>query len=86
ERHTGSGLTATEIASARLPLPIRDMLPVTVEERLICYADKFYSKSKPDIELSIDMIEGSLSVYGEQVLIRFRKLNSEFNPKNAYFK
>ncbi|MFI3239576.1 MAG: HDIG domain-containing protein [Bacteroidales bacterium] len=39
ERHTGSGLTATEIASARLPLPIRDMLPVTVEERLICYAD-----------------------------------------------
>ena len=45
ERHTGAGLTVDDIVSQRLPLPLRDMTPRTVEERLICYADKFYSNS-----------------------------------------
>lgn len=45
ERHTGSGLTAKEIAEAGLPLPHVDLVPETLEEKLICYADKFYSKS-----------------------------------------
>ncbi|MDE6100464.1 MAG: HDIG domain-containing protein, partial [Paramuribaculum sp.] len=45
ERHTGSGLTAEEIAKASLPLPIADYMPRPLLARLICYADKFYSKS-----------------------------------------
>ena len=45
ERHTGSGLTAAEIAEQHLPLPERDFLPETPEEKLICLADKFFSKS-----------------------------------------
>ena len=45
ERHTGSGLTADEIKLQHLPLPERDYLPETLLEKLICYADKFYSKS-----------------------------------------
>ncbi len=44
ERHVGAGLTAEEIKQQRLPLPLRDMLPVTLEEKIIAYADKFFSK------------------------------------------
>ena len=45
ERHIGSGLTAAEIRAGALPLPERDFLPETLEEKLICYADSFYSKN-----------------------------------------
>ncbi len=45
ERHTGAGLTVDDIISQRLPLPLRDMTPQTLEERLICYADKFYPRA-----------------------------------------
>ncbi|MGM9803792.1 MAG: HD domain-containing protein, partial [Muribaculaceae bacterium] len=46
ERHTGAGLTAQEIIDQKLPLEPRDMLPISIEEKLVCYADNFYSKSK----------------------------------------
>lgn len=45
ERHIGSGLTAEEIIQSGLPLPARDFLPETFEEKLIAYADSFYSKN-----------------------------------------
>lgn len=50
ERHTGVGITIQDIDEQQLPLPRRDMVPLTVEERLVCFADKFFSKSseKPD--------------------------------------
>ena len=45
-RHTGVGLTPQDIESQRLPLPCdREYMPETLLEKLICYADKFYSKS-----------------------------------------
>ncbi|MEA2060097.1 MAG: HD domain-containing protein [Thermodesulfobacteriota bacterium] len=44
ERHTGAGLTAENIKNNHLPLPCRDMVPVTIEEKIICFADKFFSK------------------------------------------
>ena len=46
ERHTGSGLTAEEIAARAIPLPPGIYTPQCPEEELICYADKFYSKTK----------------------------------------
>ncbi|MBQ8542372.1 MAG: HDIG domain-containing protein [Bacteroidaceae bacterium] len=46
ERHTGTGLTKEQIERQGWPLPLRDFLPVTLEEQLICFADKFYSKTK----------------------------------------
>lgn len=45
ERHTGAGITLENIIRADLPLPRRDMVPVTLEEKIICCADKFFSKS-----------------------------------------
>lgn len=84
ERHTGSGLTAMEIERGGLPLPHRDLLPETLEEKLICYADKFFSKSSnPLQEKSLERIELSISRHGEEALLRFRELRREFSPEVA---
>jgi uncharacterized protein len=45
ERHVGAGLSLEEIRTRGLPLPLRDMRPVSIEEQLIGYADKFFSKA-----------------------------------------
>ena len=36
ERHTGTGISLEEIIERNLPLPHRDMVPVSLEEQLIC--------------------------------------------------
>ncbi len=35
ERHTGAGLTIDDIRRQALPLPLKDLLPETVEEKLV---------------------------------------------------
>lgn len=79
ERHTGSGLTAEEIADEALPLPERDMLPVSIEEKIICYADKFFSKNPESLtsEKSLDEIRKSMSKFGPAPLERFNVLTEE---------
>ena len=47
ERHTGAGITLENIICNHLPLPHREMVPVSLEEKIICCADKYFSKS-PD--------------------------------------
>jgi uncharacterized protein len=44
ERHIGVGLTRAEIFAKELPIPPRDMLPETLEEKIISWADLFFSK------------------------------------------
>lgn len=44
ERHIGVGLTIADIERQQLPLPSRDMCPVSLPEQIICFADLFYSK------------------------------------------
>lgn len=81
ERHTGSGLTAKEIAETGLPLPHVDLLPESLEEKLICYADKFFSKSgNPKAEKSLGKVRSSMAKFGPESLARFEKLHSLFNP------
>lgn len=47
ERHTGSGITPEEILLSKLCLPNdRSYLPLSLEEKLICYADCFFSKTR----------------------------------------
>ncbi len=46
ERHTGTGLTKEQIIANGWDLPHCDFTPETLEEKLICFADKFYSKTK----------------------------------------
>lgn len=72
ERHTGAGISREEIIRRKLPLPVQSYLPETTEEQLICYADKFYSKSKPNREKTIAQAEHSLLKYGTDGVERFR--------------
>ena len=46
ERHTGTGLLKEQVIANGWDLPAKDFLPETLEEQLICFADKFYSKTK----------------------------------------
>lgn len=74
ERHTGAGLTAKNIIEQELPLPHRDFLPETELEKLICLADKFFSKSGSMQEKSIESVRRSMLKFGEDSLSRFNEM------------
>jgi uncharacterized protein len=71
ERHTGTGLTIHDITTQNLPLPHIDLVPETIEEQIICYADKFYSKSHPDRVLTVTETAQSLERFGHEGVERF---------------
>ena len=73
ERHVGTGLTVNDIETGNLPLPCRDMAPVTLEEQIICFADKFYSKLEDNLtnEKSISQIRSELARHGESRVRQF---------------
>lgn len=71
ERHTGAGLSLDEIIAQDLPVPHREMIPVSMEEQVICFADKFYSKTRLGQEKNIEKARKSLQRYGEAGLQRF---------------
>lgn len=79
ERHTGAGITVDDIISQQLPLPLHDMTPQSPEEKLICYADKFYSKSgDPSEEKTLERVCASMAKHGPETLARFEALHSLF--------
>jgi uncharacterized protein len=71
ERHTGTGLTRQQIVSQQLPLPPQDFVPEVVEEQVVCYADKFYSKSHPDRVLTVLEAAQSLEKFGHEGVEKF---------------
>ena len=71
ERHTGAGLSLDEILAQELPVPHRDMLPVSMEEQVICFADKFYSKTHLEREKTVEKARKSISNFGNVGLERF---------------
>ena len=71
ERHTGTGLTLQQIIAQELPLPHRDMQPVSVEEQIICFADKFFSKTKLEREKTVEQARRSLEKFGAEGLVKF---------------
>lgn len=77
ETHVGTGLTAAEVQATGYPMPVRDMLPRTLEERIICYADQFFSKSSPR-RLDLDEVRRRVRRHGEAPLARFEELHAEF--------
>lgn len=79
ERHTGAGLTAADIMRQGLPLPHRDFLPESVEEKAICYADKFFSKSG-DLTAgkSLAKVLAQMEAHGPGTLSRFLRLHAQF--------
>jgi uncharacterized protein len=73
ERHVGVGLSATEIEDKNLPVPKRDMLPLSVEEQIICFADKFFSKDADFLlrEKPLERIRKGIGKFGQEKLRRF---------------
>lgn len=79
ERHTGAGLTIQDIVEQKLPLPKRDMRPVSIEEKIICYADSFYSKNPEFIrgQIDRDKVLDRMKKHGDYILERFLQLEKE---------
>ena len=73
ERHTGTGLTAWDIEQQQLPLPHEDFMPEELEEQVVCYADKFYSKTRPGSERTVVEAMRSLEKFGWDGIKRFQK-------------
>lgn len=85
ERHVGTGLSVAEIRDRNLPLPLRDMLPVSLEEEIVCYADKFFSKNGrgPDQGRSVAQVIALLAGYSTESVDRFRRWAERFEAPDA---
>jgi len=78
ERHTGAGITLEQVIREQLPLPEKDYCPQTTEEEIICYADKFYSKSHLGQELTLDKVRYNIWRYGHDSVRRFDQWRLKF--------
>ncbi|MFR9727146.1 HD domain-containing protein [Streptomyces sp. MS19] len=76
--HTGVGITREEVVGRALPLPPRDFLAETAEERLVMYADKFHTKSDPPSFLTADEYASRVRRFGEGKVAGFASLRAEF--------
>jgi uncharacterized protein len=82
ECHVGVGITADEVRRNRLPLPERDMVPETLEEIIVAYADKFYSKDCRTVyrENSLERILEGMRRHGPEKAEIFRGWAQRFEP------
>jgi uncharacterized protein len=71
ERHTGTGLTKQMIIKNNLALPHKDFFPQSLEEQVICYADKYFSKTKLAEPHTVEKIHKELARYGEYQVATF---------------
>lgn len=81
ERHVGAGISAQQIRQHGLPIPVRDMIPVSIEEIIVCFADKFFSKDpgQGKTEKPFSTVMDTISRYGEEQVLRFAQWNSILN-------
>jgi uncharacterized protein len=70
ERHIGVGLTVADIIKQNLPLPHRDMCPISLPEQIICFADLFYSKNPAKLahKKTVEQVRKNLLAFGEDKL------------------
>ncbi|MFE1512715.1 HD domain-containing protein [Streptomyces sp. NPDC058726] len=76
--HTGVGLTRHDVLVQGLPLPPADYLAETEEERLVMYADKFHTKSRPSVFLTPDEYAAHVRRFGEDKVTAFQALRAAF--------
>lgn len=77
ERHIGVGLTVEDIQEQKLPLPLRDMQPQTLEEKIVAYADLFFSKTQKGMRTP-DMVRASLARYSQHKVNVFDAWHERF--------
>lgn len=78
ERHIGVGLSMADIECQGLPLPVRDMLPVTLEETIVCYADTFFSKTNGFEEHALEHVLADVGRFGQDHVDRFMQWHRLF--------
>jgi uncharacterized protein len=85
ERHVGAGVSADEINTHHLPLPVRNMVPVSIEEQIVCYADKFFSKNQTRNRqaLKLEAVVRKIENYGPAQARRFKNWVTLFEPELA---
>lgn len=74
ERHTGSGITYEQVLREELPIPEGDYCPQSLEEKIICYADKFYSKGHLGEEVALSKIRENIWRYGHDAILRWEEM------------
>ncbi len=79
ERHTGTGMTRQAFRDHGVEPPATDLCPETLEEQVICYADKFFSKSHPERERTVEETVKSLEKFGDKGVEIFRKWVEQFD-------
>lgn len=86
ERHIGVGITTDDIIKNNLPVPVRDMTPQSIEEKIICYADKFYSKSADNLSVPkpLAKVQNSIRKYGEDKWNIFQEMMKLFGTDEVY--
>lgn len=80
ERHIGVGLSVKNIEEQQLSIPKREMVPISIEEQIICFADNFFSKNEEFLfkEKSLDKIRTSLLRFGEDKVKTFDEWVKKF--------
>jgi len=84
ERHTGTGLTVEAFRRRGLPVPAcleadpACLRPETPEEQVVCYADKFFSKSHPERTRTVEQTIESLQKFGDDGVRTFRLWAGKF--------
>lgn len=80
DRHIGVGISAAEIRAQGLPLPERDLLPLTIEEEIVTYADLFFSKQPEALtsEKSPTAVRHGLARFGTEKVAIFDSWHHRF--------
>lgn len=76
--HTGTGLTKEDVQKQSLPLPVKDYLAESIEERLVMYADKFHTKSMPPKLMTPNAYREFVKRFGLENVKRFTQFEDEF--------
>ena len=75
ERHMGAGISKEDIISQGLELPLKDYIPISEEEKIICHADNLISGYK---KISVDeAVERFNKELGKKAGKKMRKLARE---------
>ncbi len=84
ERHIGVGLTVADIIAQNLPIPRREMAPLSMEERIISFADLFYSKKTGTVhfEKTPEQVRDNLAGFGAHKVVIFDEWLTEFDCRN----
>jgi uncharacterized protein len=59
---------------------MRDMVPVSIEEQIVCFADKFYSKDADFLEKEkpLETVRKGIARFGEKKLKQFDEWGKMF--------